>query len=102
MAHKIGIYYEQNANGINDIMTSHKMEAIEQQIMMEKKGQVEAAFFQTFGVVGKFKFSVIRSNPSKRWNNSWHAARVIYRIVPDSAQTYAILKKNPGWLGKFL
>lgn len=102
MPHKIGIYYDQNTNGINEIMSSHQMETLEQQIMIQKKSQVEAAFLQKFGVPGRFKFSVVRSNPSKRWSGKWHGGRVIYRIIPDSAQTYALLRKEPGWLDQFI
>ena len=102
MARNIGIYYEQNIGGVNEIMTSQKIENMEQQIMMQKKSEVEAAFLQTFGVPGKFKFSVVRSAPSKRWNNHWHGSRVIYRIIPDSAQTYTLLRTKPGWIDQFI
>ena len=100
--HKIGIYYDQSDNGLKGIMSSQQMESLERQIMMQKKSEVEAAFLQKFGVPGAFKFSVVRSQ-NKTWNaGKFYGGRVIYRIIPDHARTYALLRKAPGWLDKFL
>ena len=41
MVHKIGIYYNQKNDGIKGIMSSAQMEALEQQIMMQKKNQIK-------------------------------------------------------------
>ena len=43
MPHKIGIYYDQS--GLDDIMIGHKMEEMERSIMLQKKSEIEAAFF---------------------------------------------------------
>lgn len=101
MAHKIGIYYEESTNGLKGIMSSSTMETMEKEIMMRKKGEVEAAFLQKYGVPGKFKFSVVRSQ-NKTWGGHRYGGRVIFRIIPDDARTYALLRKNPGWLNQFI
>lgn len=106
MAHKIGIYYDQSNRGLKGIMSSPEMEAMEHDIMLRKKSQIEAAFLQTFGVPGSFKFSVVRSQ-NKTWNGGqFYGGRVIYRIIPDNGadkgRTYSILKANPGWIDQFV
>lgn len=98
MKNKPKIFY--NESEINSIMTGHAMESMEQEIMMQKKSEVEAAFFQEFGVPGKFKFSVIRTSNHK-WRGCFHSGRVIYRIIPDDARTYALLRQKPGWIDRF-
>ena len=97
--HKIGIYYDENS--LRDILSSSKMENMEQQIMMSKKSQVEAAFLNHFGTTGSFKVSVVRSS-NKTWKGKRFAGRVIFRIVPNDAKTYAILRKQPGWIEQFV
>lgn len=102
--HKIGIYYDQS--GLDDIMTGHEMEEMERSIMLQKKSEIEAAFLQTFGVPGNFKFEVIRSSHNRKWGKGYHGNRVIYRILPDSnmdkGRTSAILKAHPGWIDQFV
>lgn len=101
MAHKIGIYYEENLDGLQGIMSSSQLEQMEREIMLRKKSEVEAAFLQKFGVPGKFKFSVVRSS-NKTWKGRRHAGRVIFRIIPDDARTYVLLRKVPGWIDQFI
>ena len=101
MVHKIGIYYNQKNDGIKGIISSAQMEALEQQIMMQKKNQIEAAFLQKFGVPGKFKTTVVYT-PNKRWHGNYHGGRVIFRVVPDDARTYALLRREPGWINQFI
>ena len=102
MVHKIGIYYDQSSNGLKGIMSSPEMENLEREIMMQKKSEVEAAFLQKFGVPGVFKFSVVRSQ-NKTWNGGkFYGGRVIFRIIPDDARTYALLRTVPGWIEQFL
>lgn len=92
MAHKIGIYYDES--GIRDIMKSPELEHMEQNIMQSKLDQVRAEFQQTFGFPGQFELKAVTTN-SRR-------PRITYRIVAADARTTAMLKKNSGWLGKFL
>ena len=102
MAHKIGIYYNDTSTGLKGIMSSPEIASLEQEIMMRKKSEIEAAFLQKFGVPGAFKISVVRTS-NKTWNGGkYYGGRVIYRVIPDSAKTYALLRKVPGWIDQFL
>ena len=92
MVHKVGIFY--NEPGVRDIMKGSKIADIEQQIMMEKLGRIQAEFFQTFGSEGKFEIKRVDTN-SRR-------SRTSFRIVAADSSTAAILKKHSGWLAKFL
>lgn len=95
MAHKIGIYYDEK--GLRNIMKGPEISRIEQDIMMQKLSQVRAEFLQTFGFNGSFeidKFDTGLYN-SKR-------SRISFIIMPTDRRTMAALKKQPGWLGKFM
>lgn len=92
MAKKIGIYYDEQ--GLRNIMKGHNMSQLEQQIMMQKLSQVQAAFLQQFGFNGSFEIKAVTTN-SRR-------SRVTYRIATADARTTAVLKRKPGWLGKFI
>lgn len=96
---KIGIFFNENA--VQEIMSSSKMESMEQEIMMQKKSEIEAAFLNEFGVPASFRISIIRSG-NKTWHGRRFAGRVIFRVLPDDKRTRAILRQHPGWLGKFL
>lgn len=90
--HKIGIYY--NEHGLREIMKSPEIAGIEQDLMMQKLGQVKAEFLQTFGFEGEFEVKRVDTN-SKR-------SRTTFRIVSNNARTTAALKRQPGWLAKFV
>lgn len=92
MAHKVGIYY--NEPGIRQIMKGHEISQLEQQMMTQKLSQVKAEFLQQFGFEGQFELKAVTTN-SRR-------SRVTYRIVAANAHTGAALKRQPGWLGKFV
>lgn len=92
MAKKIGIYYDEQ--GLRNIMKGHNMSQLEQQIMTQKLSQIEASFLQQFGFNGSFTLKAVTTN-SRR-------GRVTYRIVAANARTTAALKRQPGWLAKFL
>lgn len=89
---KIGIYY--NEQGLRDIMKGNAISTIEQDIMMRKLNQIQAEFLQRFGFEGKFEVKRVDTN-SKR-------SRTTYRIVTSDSHTAAALKKEPGWLAKFV
>lgn len=89
---KIGIYY--NEQGLRDIMKGNAISTIEQDIMMRKLNQIQAEFLQRFGFEGKFEVKRVDTN-SKR-------SRTTYRIVTSDSRTTAVLKKEPGWLAKFV
>lgn len=90
--HKIGIYY--NEQGLREIMKSPEIASIEQDLMMQRLGQVKAEFLQTFGFEGEFEVKKVDTN-SKR-------SRTTFRIVANNARTTAALKRQPGWLAKFI
>lgn len=89
--HKIGIYY--NEQGLREIMKGPEIAGIEQDLMMQRLGQVKAEFLQTFGFEGEFEVKRVDTN-SKR-------SRTTFRIVANNARTTAALKRQPGWLAKF-
>ena len=90
--HNIGIYY--NGPGLREIMKGQPIANLEQQIMLQKLGQVKAEFLQTFGFEGKFEIRRVDTN-SRR-------SRTSFRIVASDSRTTAALKRQPGWLAKFL
>ena len=92
MPHKIGIYYDQN--GLRTIMKGQGIAQMEQQIMAQKLSQVKAEFLQHFGFEGGFEIKHVDTN-SRR-------SRTTYRVVANNARTTAALKREPGWLGKFV
>lgn len=67
---------------------------MEQQIMAQKLSQVRAEFLNTFGFAGSFEIKRVDTN-SRR-------SRTTYRVVAADAKTTAALKKQPGWLAKFI
>lgn len=89
---KIGIYY--NEPGLREIMKGHEIAGIEQDIMMQKLSQIRAEFLQTFGFEGGFEVKAVTTN-SRR-------SRIAYRIVATNARTTSTLKRNSGWLRKFI
>ena len=92
MAHKIGIYFDEN--GLRSIMKGQAIQRIEQEIMQRKLSQVQNEFLQTFGFQGDFEIKAVATN-SRR-------SRITYRITAANARTVAALKRQPGWLAKFV
>ena len=90
--HKIGIYY--NEQGLREIMKSPEIAGIEQDLMMQRLGQVKAEFLQTFGFEGEFEV--------KRVDTTSKRSRATFRIVSNNSRTTAALKRQPGWLAKFI
>lgn len=92
MAHNIGIYY--NEQGIREIMKGPAISNLEQEIMMARLGQVRAEFLTHFGFQGNFEV--------KRVDTKSRRSRTTFRIVASDARTTAALKREPGWLSKFV
>lgn len=92
MPHKIGIFY--NESGLRSIMKGNGIAKIEQDIMIQKLNQIQASFFQHFGFEGKFEI--------KKVDTTSRRSRTTFRIVPTDARTTAALKRESGWLGRFL
>lgn len=89
---KIGIYY--NPAGLRNIMKGPQIASLEQQMMMQKLSQVKAEFLTTFGFEGDFVIKKVDTN-SRR-------SRTTYRICANNSRTTAVLKRQPGWLARFL
>lgn len=89
---KVSIYY--NESGLREIMKGPEISHMEQQIMMQKLNQIQAEFLQHFGFVGRFEV--------KRKETRSRRSRVAYRVVAADGRTTAALKKEPGWLAKFI
>lgn len=85
-----GVRFELNRAGGAEILKSNqKLGAMLSDTMLSTLGEIEAQFFQTFGVEGKFElveFTTDRSSAKVR--------------AADKA-TAAILRANPGWLGLY-
>lgn len=92
MAHKIGIYY--NEAGIRSIMKGHEIAQMEQDIMMKKLSQIKAEFLTTFGFDGSFEI--------ERVDTKSRRSRTTFRIKAANGRTASTLKKQPGWLAKFI
>ena len=92
MAGKIGIYY--NEPGLREIMKGSAISQLEQQMMMSRLSQVQAEFLQHFGFSGKFEI--------KKVDTQSRRSRTTFRIVAADARTTAALKRETGWLAKFL
>ena len=92
MSHKIGIYYDES--GLREIMKGKEIGQIEEQIMAQKLSLVQADFLQHFGFQGKFEIKAVATN-SRR-------SRITYRVVSANSRTTAALKREPGWLTKFI
>lgn len=78
--------------GVNDVilMKNAKVDSLEREIMMRTLDEVRAAFIQDFGFQGDFDISY---EPTK--------LRSRFKIKATSPRTGAVLKANPGWLGRF-
>lgn len=92
MAHNIGIYY--NESGLREIMKGAPIAQLEQEIMMQRLSQIKAEFLIQFGFEGGFEV--------KRVDTQSRRSRTTFRVVTTDARTTAVLKRNPGWLSKFI
>lgn len=91
----IGIYYDEPT--MRELMNGDKISAIEQDIIMQKLGEVQALFLQEFGFEGKFEVKKVTTSGGRG-----HRYRTSFRILATDPRTGRVLKQNPGWLGKFL
>ena len=88
-------------SGLEELMQSSKISTMEQDIMMKKLNQIQAEFLQQFGFEGKFDISsTTTSGIFKR--GTLHGGRTSWKIRAADAKTNAALKRQPGWLAKFL
>ena len=77
------------SGGAEILQRNYELQKLEQRAFDSVISDIEAQFFQTFGVEGKFVQEAFTTN---RYN---------IKISAADKRTGAILKANPGWLGKF-
>ena len=94
------IYWENKA--MEDLMSSNKISTMEQDLIIKKHDEVKANFLQEFGCEGKFRVEQRRTSGTSRIKGKLHAGRTSWRIRADDARTTAALKRQPGWLGRFM
>lgn len=94
------IYWENKA--MEDLMSSNKISTMEQDLIMKKLDEVKASFLQEFGFEGKFSVEQRRTSGTSRIKGKLHAGRTSWRIRADDARTVAVLKRQPGWLSRFM
>ena len=75
---------------------------MEQDLIMKKLDEVKASFLQKFGFEGNFTVEQKMTSGTKRINGKLHAGRTSWRIRANDAKTAAVLKRESGWLGKFM
>lgn len=93
----VRIYFEKA--GIEEIIKDNtKLQAMEQDVMMQRLDAIKAAFFQEFGFEGNFEIKSKVTQPSQRWGGR----RTAFTVTPSDSKTGAALKRNPGWLGRFV
>lgn len=88
----VKIYY--NNDAFRSIMKGKEISEMEQDMMMSRLNQIEAEFLQRFGFEGAFELKRVDTNSNR--------SRTTYRIVAANSRTTNALKREPGWLGKFM
>lgn len=88
----VKIYY--NNDAFRSIMKGKEISEMEQDMMMSRLNQIEAEFLQRFGFEGAFELKRVDTNSNR--------SRTTYRIIAANGRTTNALKREPGWLGKFL
>lgn len=88
--------------GLQELMQSEKVSKIEQQEIMNRLSNIQASFLQRFGFEGKFEVKSVTTSKVIRSSGQFHGGRTSWRIVAADARTTAVLKREPGWLAKFL
>lgn len=88
--------------GLQELMQSEKVSKIEQQEIMNRLSNIQASFLQRFGFEGKFEVKSVTTSGVIKSGGQFHGGRTSWRIVAADARTTAALKREPGWLAKFL
>lgn len=77
---------------------SPKLRELEREVAEHALSEARAAFLQEFGFPPALNLEFRYAKVSSPYVNG---LRPIYRIKAGDARTGAILKRYPGWLGKF-
>ena len=88
--------------GLQELMQSEKVSKIEQQEIMNRLSNIQAGFLQRVGFEGKFEVKSVTTSGLIKSGVQFHGGRTSWRIVAADAKTTAALKREPGWLAKFL
>lgn len=88
--------------GVRDVVyQGGKLKNIEREVMERALSEVRAAFLQEFGFEGNFNLEFRYSKVGGKGAGYVNGVRPNYRIRAADARTGAVLKRNPGWLGRF-
>lgn len=88
--------------GLQELMQSEKISKMEQQIIMNKLSEIQASFLQKYGFEGRFEVKSVTTSGVIKSGGQFHGGRTSWRIVAADKKTTAALKREPGWLGKFI
>ena len=88
--------------GLEGLMQSNEISKIEQQEIMNKLSNIQASFLQKFGFEGKFEVKSKTTSGVIKSGGQYHGGRTSWRIVAADAKTNNALKREPGWLAKYL
>lgn len=92
-------FYLSQAGTQEEIYTGNeKLQALEREVAERALGEARASFLQEFGVTPALNLEFRWAKVSSKYVNG---VRPVYRIRAADARTTVILKRNPGWLGKF-
>lgn len=88
--------------GLQELMQSDKISKIEQQEIMNKLSAIQASFLQKFGFEGRFEVKSVTTSGVIKSGGQFHGGRTSWRIVAADKKTTTALKREPGWLAKYL
>lgn len=100
MSKDVKFYLDQA--GVRDVVyRGGKLKNVEREVMEKELSEVRAAFLQEFGFEGSFNLEFAYAKVGGKSAGYVNGVRPTYRISATDARTGAVLKRNPGWLGKF-
>lgn len=100
MSKDVKFYLEQS--GVSEVVyRSGKLKNVEREVMERELSEIKATFLQEFGFEGSFILEFTYAKVGGKGAGYVNGVRPTYRIRAADARTGAILKKNPGWLGRF-
>lgn len=78
------------SGGADILKNNNVLQEMQKSAMQEVLTNIEAQFFQTFGVQGTFKLTEFTTDRSS------------VKIGAADSKTAAVLKRSPGWLNTFI
>lgn len=80
------------------LLNGSSIEGVEREIMEGRLAEIQGQFLMDFGIEGLFKVEGRVTAPSSRFGTH----RTSFKISAADTKTAAILRRNPGWLAKFI